>query len=187
MKKTLIIGGAVALLAGGFAIAQTADQHAPRGDADGDGRVSRAEFIDRSVDRLSRSDADGDGMVTSAERDAAKQARRAEMRDKMFTNMDADGDGSVTRAEFDASPQMERGHGRRGWRGHGRGEHGDRAERDVVIAEAQAKAEARFAETDADGDGYLSAEERSARRDARREAWQERREARRAARAAAAE
>ena len=155
MKKTLIIGGAVALLAGGFAIAQTADQHAPRGDADADGRVSRAEFIDRSVDRLSRSDADGDG--------------------------------SVTRAEFDAAPQMERGHGRRGWRGHGRGEHGDRAERDVVIAEAQAKAEARFAETDADGDGYLSAEERSARRDARREAWQERREARRAARAAAAE
>ena len=45
MKKTLIIGGAVALLAGGFAIAQTADQHAPRGDADADGRVSRAEFI----------------------------------------------------------------------------------------------------------------------------------------------
>ncbi|MFZ5735715.1 MAG: hypothetical protein ACOY6K_02370 [Pseudomonadota bacterium] len=37
----------------------------PRNDADGDGRVSRAEFIDGSVSWMKAIDKDGDGKLTS--------------------------------------------------------------------------------------------------------------------------
>ena len=69
-------------------------------DADGDGRVSRAEFDAKHAGQdpvhgaatFDRFDADHDGAITRAEWDAAETAR--------FARIDANGDGVVTREEF---------------------------------------------------------------------------------------
>lgn len=180
MKRTVLIGGlaALTLAAGGVAVAQQAPQDPPRharGDKDGDGRISRAEFVDGRVARLATLDANRDGTVAVEERQAAQAARRAQAADRAFARMDANGDGAVTRAEFDAvradrgERRAERGE-RRGGRGMHRGRGGPRGvQGPVVIADAQAKAEQAFARLDANGDGYVTAEERQAQRAERRE------------------
>jgi Ca2+-binding EF-hand superfamily protein len=185
MKRKLIIGGlaALTLTAGGAALAQQAPQYPQdpprhaRGDKDGDGRISRAEFVEGRIARLTAADANRDGTVTPEEMRAAGEARRAEAADRMFARLDADGNGAVTRAEFDAARAergdrraelgerrggrgMHRGGGRRGGMGMERGP--------IVIAEAQARAEQGFAQLDANGDGYVTAEERRAMRGERR-------------------
>ncbi len=47
-------------------------------DTDGDGMISRDEFIAPALKRFDRADADGDGIVTPEERAAAREARRAQ-------------------------------------------------------------------------------------------------------------
>ncbi|HEV2081545.1 MAG TPA: EF-hand domain-containing protein [Brevundimonas sp.] len=181
MKRTLIIGGlaALTLTAGGVAVAQQVPQDPPRharGDKDGDGRVSKAEFVDGRLARLTALDADRDGTVSAAEMQAGREARRAAGADRAFGRMDANGDGAVTRAEFDASRagrgerRAERGE-RRGGRGmhRGGGRRGGMERGPVVIADARTRAEQGFARLDANGDGYVSAEERQAQRAERRE------------------
>ena len=183
MKRTLILGGLAALTlgAGGVALAQQAPQDPPRqarGDKDGDGKVSKAEFVDGRTARLSALDTNRDGTVTAEEMQAGREARRAQGADRAFARMDGNGDGMITRAEFDAvradrgERRAERGE-RRGGRGMHRGPGGPRGERGergpVVIAEAQARAEQGFARLDANGDGYVTAEERQAQRAERRE------------------
>lgn len=181
MKRTLIVGGlaALTLAAAGVALAQQAPQDPPRaarGDKDGDGRISKAEFVDGRVARLTAQDADGDGTVSAAEMQAGREARQAQGADRMFARMDADGNGAITRAEFDASRadrgerRAERGE-RRGGRGmHRGGRRGPGMDRGpVVIADAQSRAEQGFARLDANGDGYVTAEERQAQRAERRE------------------
>lgn len=189
MKRTLIVGGlaALTLAAGGAALAQDPPR-AARGDQDGDGRLSRAEFVDGHAQRLARLDADGDGSVTADERKAAHDARRGERAGRAFARLDANSDGAVTRAEFDAAREgraerrAERGERRGRWgRGgprRGMARMGDGAE-PVVIADARARAEQTFARLDANGDGYVTPEERRAQRGERR--------ARRAAPATASE
>src|SRR5690606_29815032 len=79
MRKTILLGGLAALsltVAGGVAVAQQTAQQQPaprhaRGDADGDGRISRAEFVEQRVARLTAADANRDGTVTAEERRAA--------------------------------------------------------------------------------------------------------------------
>ena len=190
MKKTHIAAAAVslaALIAGG-AIAQSATQPAQspaprhaRGDADQDGRISQAEFVEARVTRLAALDTNTDGTVTAEEAGAALQARRAEHAALRFDRLDADKDGSISRAEFDAPREGRAAGGRAGrpdhagrspgrhgahrmGRGPGGGSRG--AERmargPVVIAEAQAKATEAFTRLDADHDGYLTREERRA-------------------------
>lgn len=199
MRKTFIAGVAVAALAAmtGAAAAQTAAP-APRGearphrlagDADRDGRVTQAEFVDGRVARLTAMDANGDGAVSREEMQAAGQARRAERADRRFARLDADSNGAVSRAEFDAGMAA---HGARGPRaeraGRGGGRHGpmrpgarDKAERGpVVIADARARLTEQFARLDANRDGMATADEqRAARR-----AWAEQRRERRASRPA---
>jgi len=189
MKKTHIAAAVslAALIAGG-AIAQSASQSAQtpaprhaRGDADQDGRVSRAEFVQARVTRLAALDTNTDGTVTAEEAGAALQARRAQHAALRFDRLDADKDGSISRVEFDAPREGRAAEGRadrpdHAGRGPGRhggahrmgrgpeGRHG--AERmargPVVIAEAQTKATAAFTRLDADHDGYLTREERRA-------------------------
>lgn len=197
MNKAILAGGAAALIAavaGGLAFARAEPastavaQDRParvRADADGDQRLSQAEFVQARVDRLAVADADRDGSVTPAEFRAAGEARRAEHAALRFDRMDANDDGSVTRAEFDAAREA---------RGEARGEHrdqrGHRAHRrgspermgarmdargPVDIAQAQAKAAEAFTRLDADHDGYLTAEERRAGRQEMREHRGERR------------
>jgi Ca2+-binding EF-hand superfamily protein len=46
-------------------------------DTDGDGMISRDEFVAPALKRFDRADADGDGVVTPEERAAMREARRA--------------------------------------------------------------------------------------------------------------
>lgn len=198
MRKTFIGGVAAVALA---AVAGVASAQAPaqnpaqqpgaervrpmRGDADNDGRISQAEFVNGRLARLTAADANGDGSVTRAEMRRAMQARRAERADKRFARLDEDGNGAITRAEFDAA-RSERGPRRE--RAHDGGRHhvmrvahrGQRAERGpVIIADMRTKLTERFARLDANSDGFVAADEQRAARQAHREQRRERREARR--------
>ncbi|MGZ9099747.1 MAG: EF-hand domain-containing protein [Brevundimonas sp.] len=185
MNRTLLVGGLAALTlaaAGGAAFAQqTPDRpaRAMRADADGDRRLSQAEFVGQRLQRLSAADANRDGSVTAEERRAAAQARRAGRADARFDRLDADDDGAVSRAEFDAAreargergPRMMRGHRGPG-RGHGPAHAGMgrmEARGPIVIADVQARTEQAFARLDADRDGFITAAERQAGRQGMRE------------------
>lgn len=197
MKKTIIGGVAAVALAAvaGVATAQPTPQPDPervralRGDADNDGRISHAEFVDGRLTRLTAADANGDGSVSREEMQAVMQARRAEHADKRFAKLDANGDGSISRAEFDAGQAAgpERGaraeraarsgdvrHAMRGQRHRGQAERGP-----VVIADVRTRMTEQFAKLDANSDGFVTAEEQRAARMAHREQRRERREARR--------
>jgi Ca2+-binding EF-hand superfamily protein len=78
-------------------------------DADGNGSVSRQEFMDHAAGRagdragtmFDRLDSDGDGVLS---RDAI-EARRGDGPDagRMISRFDTDGDGAVSQEEFDAA------------------------------------------------------------------------------------
>lgn len=51
-------------------------------DADGDGQISRAEFISHAMERFSKMDANGDGAVSKEEAQAARGAMREKMKEK---------------------------------------------------------------------------------------------------------
>lgn len=209
MKKTLMLGGLAALTlaaAGGVALAQQAPAGAPqrhaRADANNDGRISQAEFVQQRVQRLTAIDANHDGTVSVEERQAAMQARRTERSTARFAAMDADSNGAISRSEFDGAHAARaeggrdgaRGEGRRGHRGGGHGGRGGDmahqggrhgAERGpVVIAEVQTRATEAFARLDANSDGYVTAEEGRAGRQQMREQRRERMGERRANRQA---
>ncbi|WP_332638671.1 EF-hand domain-containing protein [Brevundimonas sp.] len=199
MRKTLLAGAlaALTLAAGGGVMAQQAPAqqaqvrapHALRADADGDGRISQAEFVGRRVGRLNAADADRDGSVAPEEMRAAFQARSAERADARFQRLDADRDGAISRAEFDArrSPDARPQRAARTHRGGGRMAHrGQRmaARGPVSIAEVQGKAEQAFTRLDADRDGFITVAERQAGMRAFREQRRERMTERRAARQA---
>ena len=196
MHKTLLAGGlAVLMLASaGVAIAQQAPARPMRADADGDSRLSQAEFVGQRVQRLTAIDADRDGAVTADERRAAMQAQRAGRADARFDRLDANDDGSVSRAEFDTAREAgrearaDRGpRPMRAQRGPARGQRGMarmEARGPVVIADVQTRAEQAFARLDADHDGFVTAAEGRAGRQAMREHRRERMAERRAARQA---
>lgn len=193
MHKTLLVAGlAVATLAGaaGVAVAQQAAApaqaraHPFRGDADRDGRISQAEFVDARLRRLVAADADHDGSVTREEIRAAAMARRAERVAARFDRLDADKDGALSRAEFVARPALGE-HGRRAGRHGPRRMHGPahavrRTGGPVVIAEAQTRAEQTFARLDGDHDGFVTRDERRAGMRQARERMAQRRAERRA-------
>ena len=52
-------------------------------DADGDGKITRAEFIAAGQRRFDMADANHDGQLTKAERDSAREAMRARFRERM--------------------------------------------------------------------------------------------------------
>lgn len=84
---------ALLCLAGGYAAAQQP------ADSDGDGAVSRQEFLaaqaERAERRFARLDADGDGMLTESElREGGPGHARGE-----FGRVDTDGDGLLDAGE----------------------------------------------------------------------------------------
>lgn len=98
-------------------------------DADGDGRISRAEHQAGARKMFTQCDANHDGMVTAAEMDAAKLGE-GEKADKIHKSsaekismLDKDQDGKLTATEHDTG------------------------------------AESMFGKMDADGDGFLSKDE----------------------------
>ena len=191
MRMTLLTGlGAVALAASaGVATAQTppAPHHA-RGEPNR--QITRAEFVDAPIARLTAMDANRDGVISVDERQAAVPARRADHADARVAQLDACGDGSIRRAELDAAhaARPERGahEGRRGGPRHaprGPGREG-RERGPVVISEVAAKLGERFDKMDANRDGVISTDERRAAMTAHRADRQARRAERQAARPA---
>ena len=204
MHKTLLVGGLAALMlaSAGVAVAQQAPARPMRADADADGdsRLSQAEFVGQRVQRLTAMDGNRDGSVSADERRAAMQTRMAARADARFDRLDANDDGSVSRAEFDAARQTgrearaDRGpRPMRAHRGPGGGQRGMarmEARGPVTIADVQARAEQAFTRLDADSDGFVTVAEsragRQAMREHRRERMTERRAARQASRQAPA-
>lgn len=197
MKRTRLLGGLTAaslLLIAGAASAQTAPNSPAqprelRADADRDGRLSKAEFVEARLKPLMAMDADRDGTVTAAERTASRQARAAAAATRRFDKLDADKDGVVSRAEFEAAaPRARPDRTRTRARHHGARHAARRAARSgpdagqaravpapIFIAEVRARAEAAFDRMDSDKDGFLVRTELQAARAAQRD----RREARR--------
>lgn len=197
MRKSTLAAGAAAVLAvltAGAAMAQQAQTRGARGDADGDGRISRAEFVDGRIAGLTAIDANRDGSISAEERRSGMDTRRNQRVSARFETLDTDGNGAVSREEFTAARQMRgdraeggarhgmRGHrGHRGGRGHGgaRGD-GSEARGPLAIADVQTRLTARFDRVDSNHDGFITTEERTAARQAMREQRHERRAARRA-------
>ncbi len=186
-KFSLLLGTVAALMSVPALAAPAAGGARANPDADNDGVLTRAEVEANVAQRFAKLDANQDGKVDEGDRAAHRQAKA----DAMFTAADTDRNGSISRAEFDAAQaarQAKRAerraamaerrsgsehggghHGKRGKRGHGGGErllamvdtNGDKA---VTAAEMRTAALARFDRIDANKDGQVTAEERSAMR-----------------------
>lgn len=110
--KTIIAAAALGATAiTGIAVAQTSSSpqsaRALRGDSNGDGSLSRAEFVAKAEQRFARMDANRDGRVTREERREIRGGKHRGgkgMRGGRFQRMDADRDGRVSRAEAFARP-----------------------------------------------------------------------------------
>ena len=120
MKKLIIGLAATATLIGGAAIAaHAADEgNGPagwllkHGDTNGDGAISRDEFLAKAAEHFARDDANKDGKLTGDEVTAMMAAhhggrmRQGDHRGGpgggMFARLDADGNGKVSLAEFNA-------------------------------------------------------------------------------------
>lgn len=78
-------------------------------DTDGDGKLSKAEFLakaeKRAEHKFSRMDKDGDGFISEDEK-----GKRHHGKGDYFGKLDADGDGGITKEELEAgkSRMMER-------------------------------------------------------------------------------
>ncbi|NCT40556.1 MAG: hypothetical protein GW778_02705 [Alphaproteobacteria bacterium] len=92
MKKILMLS--VFAMAFG-AMPALADHHGDKGDrgdrgakmfekhdTNGDGAISKDEFISHATDRFSEMDTDGDNKITKEEAKAAHEKRRAEMKER---------------------------------------------------------------------------------------------------------
>lgn len=88
LNKTLLVASTLAVMSFGFTPAVFADDHEGKKgpgaghfeevDTDGDGKISKAEFLASQEKHFVEIDADGDGYVTKEE----KQAKMEEMREK---------------------------------------------------------------------------------------------------------
>jgi Ca2+-binding EF-hand superfamily protein len=75
---------------------------APRGDTDGDGKLSLTEYQALNRTRLMRTDSDGDGKISLEEWEARRAAAKSKGDPlKAFQRFDANGDGSIETGEID--------------------------------------------------------------------------------------
>lgn len=127
---SLLVACTVTLLALPAAFAGTdSDKHFKMMDANGDGKISRAEHAAAAKQMFAQCDANHDGIVTAAEMDAAMAAKGEKLGKHDRTSaekiqmIDQNGDGQLTAAENEAG------------------------------------ADRMFTKMDKNGDGYLSKEE----------------------------
>jgi len=82
MTATLI--GSIAL---GATVAM-ADNHMKKVDTDGDGMVSKTEFMAKHEEKFMKMDANSDGMLSKDEMKEARGAMKEKMKDRMEKRMD---------------------------------------------------------------------------------------------------
>src|SRR5476649_927878 len=126
MKSAVVAGAALLAFT---AIATSACAQRDRGppiDANGDGKITLAEYQASRVTRTMRADTDHDGKISKAEFTAMVQKRMARQGDggeapdidAMFDRQDIDGDGFITKDEIEHAAarrfdMMDTAH--RGW------------------------------------------------------------------------
>ncbi|MEX2452152.1 MAG: hypothetical protein WD407_14945 [Rhodospirillales bacterium] len=150
LAAATILGGSVALTdsaqAKGKDRTNWTERMFERLDTNKDGVISKEEYAKRGADRFGKVDADGDGKITQAEFEtkaverAQERAKKRAVRhferldtnkdgvidaaetaargDKRFARLDTDGDGKVTKAEAEAAKKKWRE--KRGKRHHGK-------------------------------------------------------------------
>jgi hypothetical protein len=89
MRKLMIMAAAFAVLGAPVAFA---DHHGDKGmekfDADGNGAISKEEFMKSSEDRFSKMDTDGNGEISKDEGKAMKDKMREKMKERMDKRKD---------------------------------------------------------------------------------------------------
>jgi len=101
------------LLVSGAAWAAPAAERSPfdRADRNGDGRVTKQEFVESRTERFDQIDRNGDSKIDRADFPAATDHKRTlAFIDRQIANADRDGDGAVSRAELAgaATPLFDR-------------------------------------------------------------------------------
>jgi len=111
-KKITVLACSFALCGLPSAVAgNDADKHFKKMDADGDGRITRAEHAVGAKLMFTECDANRDGVVTAAEMDAAmalkgeKPGKGDKSSAEKIRVIDQNGDGKLTTAEHDAGTE----------------------------------------------------------------------------------
>ncbi len=164
-----------------------------KADSNGDGILTKAEAQSAAQVRFAEGDANGDGVINSAD----VQAKAAER----FARLDINGDGGVSESEFRAAREARKAERRAQRNGRKKANKAKKARRGkrsalaivkkadtngdnaVTQAEFLAHSDTRFAKVDANNDGQITREERSAAREERKATRQARRAARKERRA----
>jgi Ca2+-binding EF-hand superfamily protein len=129
------------------------------------------------LDRMTEFDTDGDGILSEEERQAMREAMRAEM----LARFDLDGDGELSREERNAARRARFEDSERGQQlmrqfdldGNGVLDDEEQAAMDAhQQAEREARRAEQIAQYDLDGDGELSREERQDQREEQRGRWE---------------
>jgi Ca2+-binding EF-hand superfamily protein len=152
MKYLVAAAVAVGTIVSGVAASAQQSSTRLRADANGDGAVSRTEFVARAEARFARLDTDRNGTLSRDERRAGRPDRGRRMAG-MIQRLDKDGDGKLSRAEFAAG--AERRWSRMSARSGAAAP--DRASFDQRIAD-------RFSRLDRNGDGFVDQAELAAMR-----------------------
>ena len=115
MRKALLCGALAVILTGGAVPVMAAgkdtdysDKMFEATDANSDGVISKAEFLERPEKRFAEIDADGNGEITREEIDSLKAEIKEKLDgrdfsgrgDRVFGRADANSDGVISKAEF---------------------------------------------------------------------------------------
>ena len=88
MKHFLTTTAAIALMAtSAFAMHHEAGGKSCKSDLDGDGKVTKEEFLKHAEEKFAKKDTNGDGVIDMDEHKAWKEKKKEKMKDKMKEKM----------------------------------------------------------------------------------------------------
>ncbi|HET7535529.1 MAG TPA: EF-hand domain-containing protein [Candidatus Didemnitutus sp.] len=115
MKSLIVLASGLALCAlphvfadnnNGTRMGETSDPKFREVDANGDGRISRAEYTAYDQQKFSKMDANGDGFVSLDEMAAYDGGMGEKATSDWFKKIDTDGDGKLSATEHAAGCDM---------------------------------------------------------------------------------